>query len=152
MSVKIIDMNLLNNDADIIVQQVNCKGVMGAGIAKSIRNKYPEVYDIYRNAFYNGHLKLGNVTYIKVNRNKQIVANICAQEGYGRHGRYTDYDAFRTCLERLKNYADENNIKHIAFPKGIGCGLAGGNWDIVFDIINDIFEKTDINVEICHLQ
>ena len=36
--------DILQSDADIIVQQVNCRGVMGAGLAKQIASQYPEEF------------------------------------------------------------------------------------------------------------
>ena len=48
--------NLLNSNCDIIVHQVNCQKVMGSGIAKQIRDRWPEVfvrYEEYINYFYN---------------------------------------------------------------------------------------------------
>ena len=43
MSIPVIRGDILRSDTDIIVQQVNCQGVMGAGLAKQIASQYPEV-------------------------------------------------------------------------------------------------------------
>lgn len=43
MTIEIIEGNILDYKEDIIVQQVNCRGVMGSGLAKQIMNKYPSV-------------------------------------------------------------------------------------------------------------
>ena len=43
--IKYIKGDILNVTEGIIVQQVNCFGVMGAGLAKQIRDKWPSVYD-----------------------------------------------------------------------------------------------------------
>jgi O-acetyl-ADP-ribose deacetylase (regulator of RNase III) len=45
----IINGNILETEENVIVQQVNCMGVMGAGLAKQIREKYPKVYSEYLN-------------------------------------------------------------------------------------------------------
>lgn len=58
----------------VIGQQVNCKGVMGAGLAKSIRDKYPIVYTEYRNALERDKNLLGHCQFVRVQDNK-IVAN-----------------------------------------------------------------------------
>jgi len=47
--IKIIEGNILNAKEDIICHQVNCKKVMGSGLAKQIRDKYPNVYEEYVN-------------------------------------------------------------------------------------------------------
>ena len=44
--VTIKKQDLLNSDSKYIVQQVNCQGVMGAGLAKAIADKWPVVYDV----------------------------------------------------------------------------------------------------------
>ena len=48
MSITWIVGNILDAKADAILHQTNCKGVMGAGLALQIRNKYPDVYAKYR--------------------------------------------------------------------------------------------------------
>ena len=45
--IKIIEGNILNAEEDIICHQVNCRGKMGSGLAKQIRDKYPDVYKEY---------------------------------------------------------------------------------------------------------
>ena len=54
MSIKFVNGNILTfpeRDEDtIICHQVNCKGVMGAGLAKQIRDKWPVVFDEYKTA------------------------------------------------------------------------------------------------------
>ena len=45
---KIIDGDIFDSNADAIVHQVNCQGVMGAGVARQVRDKYPNVYVEYR--------------------------------------------------------------------------------------------------------
>ena len=47
--VRIVTGNILEaDDRNIIIQQVNCQGVMNSGIARQIRNKYPGVFDSYK--------------------------------------------------------------------------------------------------------
>jgi O-acetyl-ADP-ribose deacetylase (regulator of RNase III) len=40
--------NLLDSNCDYICHQVNCQGVMGSGIARQIRERYPVVYLYYK--------------------------------------------------------------------------------------------------------
>ena len=48
MSIHIINGDLFETTAKYICHQVNCKGKMGSGVAKQIRERYPEVYSAYR--------------------------------------------------------------------------------------------------------
>lgn len=150
--------NLLESNCNIICHQVNCQGVMGSGIAKQIRDKWPEVftrYQEYMNYFWNMGIAtsskhyLGQMQLCKVADNK-YVANFFSQDNYLPRGVcHTHYEAFRICCKKLKSHLDDyaalkNAI--IGFPYKIGCGLAGGDWSIISKIIEDEFQ--DYNVEI----
>lgn len=124
----------------IVVQSVNCQGVMGSGLAKAIRDKYPMVYDQYRAEYELDFLHLGHTSYIEVEPDK-YVANICGQKYYGRNGkRYTDYDALRTGLEDVKMMAEALDVD-VVIPYRIGCGLGGGDWDgVVLPMVEEVFK------------
>ena len=115
----------------VFCHQVNCIGVMGAGIAKQIRDAYPEVYRNYKQSVGESNARIGTNLYIHTSDNRTCV-NMFAQYNYGRDEQYTDYTAFRKCLTNLKNYAAVlSSDTIIAFPYGIGCGNGGGKWDII---------------------
>jgi O-acetyl-ADP-ribose deacetylase (regulator of RNase III) len=150
--------NLLDSNCDIIVHQVNCQGVMGSGIAKQIRDKWPEVftrYQEYMNYFWNMGIAtssehyLGQMQLIKVEDGKWV-ANFFSQDKYLPRGIcHTDYEAFRICCKKLKSNIDDYAILKkvtIGFPYKIGCGLAGGDWSIISKIIEE--ELSEYNVEI----
>ena len=96
--VKIISGNLLDSKEDYICHQVNCRGVMGSGVAKAIRDKWPEVYDAYlQYVSMCVGTPLGSVCFAPIENGDQEVANMFAQFTYGYDGlRYTSSDAF--CL------------------------------------------------------
>ena len=147
-----IQHNLLTLDCDIIAHQVNCQGVMGAGLAKQIRTCYPKVYEKYRTACacYSSADLLGKIQIITI-PNKVKVANLFAQQCYGNNRRYTSYPALRMCFTKLRDYALTNNLTTIGLPYGIGCGLAGGDWKTVIQIIDDVFNTSKLTVYICKL-
>jgi O-acetyl-ADP-ribose deacetylase (regulator of RNase III) len=123
--------NILDVTDGIICQQVNCKGVMGAGLALQIRNKYPTVYDAYRKYYKKGLLDLGVVFMVPVS-STLIVANLCGQYGYGRDKQYTDYYALMDCFSFLQT---SRRGKNIYIPYKMGCRLGGGDWKKVNHII-----------------
>lgn len=154
--------DLLKSDCSIICHQVNCQGVMGAGLAKQIRAQYPNVYNYYiKRCKENqcGWRPLGG-TIDAVPSNDRIIINMYAQNNYGRDGVYTDYEAFRWCLNKIRIFIDQyteskgdidyKTIK-LGFPCGIGCGLAGGNWNKIYDLIYHEFYDLDYPVEIWRL-
>lgn len=138
----------------IICHQVNCRGVMGAGIAKTVRDMFPDVYTEYkRKCDEAGPCKvrlLGEVQlcHTKAFNANYIIANIFGQDGYGCDTRYTDYDALRSALNTLAGMLIPASDFTIRIPHLMGCGLAGGDWDTVKDIINETLVKAGCKVEI----
>lgn len=123
--------DILKATENIIVHQVNELGVMGAGLALQIKNKYPKVYAKYKEVANKDCL--GKIQLIKINDN-QYICNMFSQRGISRTHRTTDYELFKQCIDTLAKYAHDNNLT-VAIPYKIGCGLAGGDWEIVEHII-----------------
>lgn len=143
--IKMVDDNILQATEDIIAHQVNSMGVMGSGIAKQIKEKYPEVFDQYRKFFINNKFTaLGKCQIVKTEDNKYI-ANLFGQYNYGRDKQYTDYKALEEALFSLKVGAKDHNLS-VAIPFNIGCGLAGGNWETVYKIIEEVFHDYDVTL------
>lgn len=154
--VEIINHDLLMLDCDIFCHQVNCQGRMGSGIAKTIKEKYPIVFEEYinfcKNAISSKNL-LGKCQIININDNL-LCANLFGQLYYGYGGLYTNYEGLRCALMNLYDFCSyhENKKWIIGIPYNIGCGLAGGDWNIVYKMILEIFENdNNIIVKICKL-
>lgn len=127
---------LLNGEFNVIVHGCNCFCTMGAGIAKQIKKRFPRVYESDLQTIRGDKNKLGNIRIIKY-KNFDII-NAYTQYNYINitNRINVDYDAIRSCFKQIKKfYSKYNNIK-IGYPL-IGCGLAGGNWNIVRKIINE---------------
>lgn len=157
---KIIEKDILFVESGIICQQVNCQGVMGSGLAKSIRDKWPEVYENYKNYVdihksngisVLGHMDSTNVSDYDENKkclNNKWVVNIFGQEFYGYDGKqYTSYEAFDHSLSLLASYYILRKYPNIYFPYLIGCDRGGGDWKIVSKMIEFYFP----NAIICKL-
>ena len=145
--------NLLDSSAQVIMHQVNCQVVMGSGVAKAIREKWPLVFEKYEKCV-NGNLPqnlLGKVQAVKVS-DTQTVFNLFGQENYGYDGkRYTSYDAIDSCLQKAANYCKENKISSIALPYHMACDRGGANWDVVMAMLRQHFNDLEITVEIWKL-
>ena len=151
--------NILDSGADIICHQVNCQGKMNSGVAKAIRDKWPEVYIkymesnevIWDKAHEHGRMiwnhMLGQIQVVFIADKKTMaVVNMFAQENYGYDGRrYTSYDAFWSCLGEIKRTI--NPGLRIAFPARIGCVRGGANWYVILTMIKEVL-GADYNVEI----
>ncbi|MGE7840657.1 macro domain-containing protein [Lysinibacillus sp. NPDC093712] len=146
--INIVKGDILNTDKEIIGHQVNCLGVMGAGLAKQIKSKYSETFFEYKKICDehtdNREDLMGHV-YMAHNSNGKIIANIFSQLDVGRNERKTDYKKLKEGLKKVCKYAKENNLS-VALPYRIGCGLAGGNWNIVYKIIDSVFEEYEVTL------
>lgn len=148
--IKHIKCDIFESGADIICHQVNCQGVMGSGVAKQVRERYPEVYAKYKNACdeYSTDRSaiLGKVQLIDIG--DKYLANLFAQEYYGYDGKcYTDYEALKKCLKTVSSCLDWGQT--VAFPYLMGCHRGGGSWDIVYKMIEEVFTDKDCDVLIC---
>lgn len=151
--IKIIPGNILDATEDIICHQVNCQNVMNSGLAKLIKEKYEVVEEAYRYICDQHTPKqlLGRAQIVKCDDGK-YVANIFGQLKYGRDKQYTDYKAFSDGLSSVFTSTTTGGYKGktIAIPYGIGCGLGGGDWNTVYQLIEAIAELYKQDVTIYH--
>ena len=70
---RFVDGNVLKSDCDTIVNTVNCRGVMGKGLALEFKNKYPEMFEAYKQACNDKTLKIGQPQLYKLENGKQIL-------------------------------------------------------------------------------
>lgn len=149
--IKIIDGNLFNTKANIICHQCNTQGVMGSGVAAEVKRRYPHVFNSYRKDYEEGKLKLGYVNFTTA-KPDQVIANMCGQDRYGYDRKqYTNYDKLQECLDRVLEFAIDGYDKQptIAFPYLMSCYRGGGDWNVVYKMIDDTFK--DFNIEIWRL-
>lgn len=131
---KIINKDITNIPSGIIIHQANNKRVMGAGVAKAIITKYPKHKEDYLKA----SMELGNIVYSKVNDYIGVIA-IITQDGFGRNKSvvYTNYDAFKKALLKIDKFHKKYPEIDLYMPYGIGCGLANGDWNIIFKLLDE---------------
>lgn len=142
--------NIMDINGGIICHQVNCKGVMGAGLAKSIADTYPNVLKSYKDfcgKFNYSEDLLGKTLFETVSYDINykpilIIANIFGQFDYGIYKQQTDYEALKYGLQQVQHVSETFNLD-VYIPFKIGCGLGGGDWNIVKNIIKEIFSETN---------
>lgn len=144
--VKVVYGNLLNATEDVICHQVNCQGKMNSGVAKAIREKWPEVF-----TGYTAHIDmcfgtpLGGICSVPINGGHQEVVNMFAQFSYGYDGkRYTSYDAFYNCLQAIERAIPKD--MSIAFPFKIGCDRGGADWEVIYAMIQTVLGGREVTI------
>jgi len=143
--------DLLDSQCDVIAHSVNCQGVMGSGLAKQIKEKFPfnfhqysNMCDVYGDKMLGKCMTCSRKEYGMLDtRDCLLIANLFTQTFYGTEKRQTNYEAFYTALEDLRLAMHRVNLKSVAFPYKIGCGLGGGDWRVIEAMIDSVF-KTDI--------
>ena len=154
MPVRVIDGNLFDSKAKYICHQVNCQGKMGSGVARTVREKFPKVFEEYKKMCDSSTDRselLGCVQLVRCRawENEVFICNLFSQDRYGYDGkRYTNYDAFVNCMRGLQQRVPKGET--IAMPYQIGCSLGGGSWDVIYGIIKG-WLGDDYNVELWRL-
>ena len=156
----------LEGKFEVIAHGCNCFCTMGSGIAVAMKNAFKcDTFDSEAPGLKGDINKLGNIDYEyftdkidyirKSNPNDfncndilVIVVNAYSQYYYGKNSpgcnQPLDYSALALCLRKI-NYIFKG--KHIGLPQ-IGCGLAGGDWGLVKEMIQEELTDCDVTVVI----
>lgn len=122
----------------LFVINVMCFGHMSGGVAWQLSQHYPGLEEDYRkycerHNFDYSELKGRYHSYITDN-NKAIVNMFSQKPNF-----VTDYEAMERCLYQIKRDAMSSKAT-IAIPYGIGCGIANGDWEEVYRVIDKVFK------------
>jgi len=116
--------DLFQTEIQTIIHGCNAQGVMGSGIAKIIREKYPKAYERYVSEHQNHGLALGKLIVVPCGDKKndptnyKIIVNAITQEFFGREDvRYVSYDAVDDAMVRINQFAETYGITEVAMPQ-----------------------------------
>lgn len=139
---------------NVIMHCCNDIGVWGAGFVLAISEKWPEPEQAYRLwAESKWNFELGRCQLVQV-EDSTYVANLIGQRGVGfKNGPPIRYEFLKLAMKeirgkiasrfRLNLLSDSNFAIHA--PR-LGCGLAGGNWTCIEEIINEVFSDVDVYI------
>ena len=135
--------NIFDSKCETLVNPINCVGVMGKGLALIFKNKFPKMYEIYKEDCALKKIKVGEV-YPYFEDNKIKVLNFPTKD----HWKFkSKIEYIEKGLEFFVNNYEKFGIKSIAFPP-LGCGNGGLNWLGVKDLMVSYLEKLPIYIEI----
>lgn len=130
--------------AQYIAHQCNCVTTDSAGIARAIFTAFPHA-NIYAERKNSGtKSKPGTIDICGNGDDERPVINLFAQYYPGK-AKYDNDSAekriewMKQCLAKIYNMRDQ--IKSIAFPHGMGCNLAGGDWEIYRSMIKKLADN-----------
>lgn len=142
--------SILDAPQKYIMHGVNAQNTMGSGVAKVLFNKWPEVKSDYHELckisyplLVNGPEDLlGTLQFVEDLEDSKSIINAFTQEYFGYDGQlYLSYSAIKDVFKELNDIG----MTEVAIPK-IGCGLAGGHWEAVEQIINLCTPNLDVYV------
>ncbi len=137
--------NLLESDADALVNTVNCVGFMGKGIALQFKQAFPDNFRTYEAACRQGDMVPGRVLvhdYGVLQRPRYII-NFPTKNHWRAKSRIEDIDSGLIALVQVVR---DYEIRSIAVPP-LGCGLGGLDWSAVRPRIESAFaEIPDVHV------
>ena len=145
--------DLLKYDVDAIGHCANCFCTMGSGIAKQIREKFPQAFSVDSKTRAGDIEKFGKfscaeITQPNIKTTVKFVYNLYGQFYYGRDIRKLNYESIYTALEAMRMDCVSKPVRNIGLPKNMGCNLAGGSWKVVESMIHDIFDESPFNIYI----
>lgn len=130
----------------VIVHVCNNVGAWGAGFVIPLGKRYPEARESYYKMHKDYETILGAVQFVKVEDNEVYVANMIGQDNIQQNVPPVRYEAIREGLGKVRDFCIEKGLQ-VQMPK-IGSGLAGGNWEIISDIIKSELSLHNVPVTV----
>jgi len=127
--------DILTEDAEAIVNTVNCVGVMGRGIALQFKNAFPANFKAYAAACKREEVQPGRMFVFETGglTNPRFIINFPTKRHWRGKSRMEDIE---TGLKALTDVIREQHIRSIAIPP-LGSGLGGLDWSRVREKIEE---------------
>jgi len=137
--------NILESEAEALVNTVNTQGVMGKGIALQFKNAFPSNYKVYQDICRNGNFQIGDLLIVEENgliSGKKTIINFPTKTSWRKP---SEYSYIEKGLEKLVQVIEEKKLNSIAIPP-LGSGNGGLNWEIVKKMIEEKMSHLSIDV------
>ncbi|MCI5118558.1 MAG: Appr-1-p processing protein [Candidatus Electrothrix sp. LOE1_4_5] len=118
--------DILKENAEALVNTVNCVGVMGRGIALQFKNTFPENFKAYAAACKNAEVQPGHMFVHETGKlfNPRFIINFPTKRHWRGKSRMEDIESGLTALAEI---IQQHHIRSIAIPP-LGSGLGGLQW------------------------
>jgi O-acetyl-ADP-ribose deacetylase (regulator of RNase III) len=135
--------DLFSSSATVLVNPVNCVGVMGAGLAQVFRQKYPDMVNMYQHECWFNDLCPGKL-YIWDDPSGITVVNFPTKVHWKQP---SEYAYIELGLFALRDYLEIKDPVSVAIP-ALGCGLGGLEWDRVVPMIKEYLSDLPAKIEV----
>ena len=142
-SITYVDYNLFDSDAQVLVNTVNTVGVMGKGIPKEFKKRYPEMFERYKKICKAGRFKTGDLWLYKVPDSDRQILNFPTKKHW--RGR-SKVEYIESGLEKFARTYEEKGITSISFPM-LGSSNGGLDWETQVKPLMEYYLK-DLPIEV----
>ncbi|GHT13665.1 Appr-1-p processing protein [Bacteroidia bacterium] len=137
--------NILESDAQALVNTVNTVGVMGKGIALQFKKAFPNNFRAYQVACEQKEISVGKLFVTKdsnLNSGEKIIINFPTKKDWRKPSEYSFIeDGLDDFLKTIEKY----QIKSVAIPP-LGAGNGGLEWEKIKHIINKKLGSVDMDI------
>lgn len=145
-----VPSSLVTEDAALI-HQCNCHVTFGSGIAKIIREKFPEAYEADKKTKHGDFRKMGSFSFAEIDNkeypNIKWIINLYSQFETSGTKRCTNYEAFIEGISKIRDFMGKGTL---LIPFRIGSDRGGADWRIIRAMIESVFGDDDnFTVLIC---
>lgn len=140
---EVIERDLFDCTEGVMCHQVNCRGVMGSGIALVVKNRWPDVFTMYQWLCRNfmrmagdphAPRLLGTCQVIPVGE-RLHVANVFGQDFYGADKMHTNYAAVEKAFTTLNSIREDLPV---FIPYLMGCDRGGADFATYSSIVDRV--------------
>lgn len=140
--IEYIEGDIFDSPAQVIVNTVNTVGVMGKGLALSFKNRYPDMFEIYKKVCEKHQLTIGK---LMLHQEADHWILLFPTKENWRNPSKLEYIE-KGLMKFINSYA-EKHITSIAFPK-LGCGNGELDWNLVKPLMERYLKPLPIDVYI----
>lgn len=134
--------DIFESEAQVIVNTVNCQGVMGKGLALAFKERYPAMFAVYKEECKTGKLRIGRPSLYK--DSTPWILNFPTKDKWKANSRLEYLDKG---LKYFVTNCKRAGIKSIAFPK-LGAQNGKLEWDEVGPLMAKYLSTLNIEVYI----
>lgn len=156
--VRTIDKDMFDGvpPRSVLLHQANCLGVAGGGVARLMHDKFKGWFESYAGhcMLYSPRELLGTFHVYDATPDLKI-CSVFGQNGIGKERRQTDYEAWKKALPdivaQLESCRACGDVWTVYAPYGIGCGLGGGDWNVMKDLFEYYAGPSPVEFFFCRL-
>lgn len=140
--IRFVKGDIFEAQAQTLVNPVNCRGIMGKGLALLFRNRFLGLHESYVNDVLDKRLAIGRPTIWK--GPEKWVVNFPTKNDWRKP---SSYEYIEAGLKGLRARLDEWGVLSLAVP-ALGCGLGSLDWGRVRPIMEEHLGDVGMNVEV----